>query len=117
MTRDPQLYLEDILESSKRIQQYIANMTYEEFSSNNMAVDAVIRNFEIIGEAAARISDDIKSVYPQVPWYEMKGMRNIVAHEYFSVDLKIVWKTAQQSIPVLMTMIKKVINDIKKFSE
>lgn len=113
MTRDPQLYLQDILESSEKIQQYIAHMTFDEFVSNSMAVDAVIRNFEVIGEAAAHVPDDIRAAYPEVPWYEMKGMRNIVAHEYFSVDLKIVWKTARQSLPPLMMMIKQVVNDIK----
>ena len=114
MKRDPQIYLQDILESIEKIQQYIANMTFDEFVSNNMAVDAVIRNFEIIGEAAAHIPDDIRSSYPIVPWFEMKGMRNIVAHEYFSVDLKIVWKTARESLPSLIIMIKQVIDDISE---
>jgi uncharacterized protein with HEPN domain len=113
MTRSPQLYLQDILESGEKIQQYIANMTFDEFVSNNMAVDAVIRNFEIIGEAVAHIPEDIRSAYPEVPWSEMKGMRNVVAHEYFGVDLKIVWKTVRQSLPPLMTMIRRVIDDIK----
>lgn len=114
MKRDPQIYLQDILESIEKIQQYIANMTFDEFVSNNMAIDAVIRNFEIIGEAVAHMPDDIRSAYPKVPWFEMKGMRNIVAHEYFSVDLKIVWKTARESLPSLMIMIKQVIDDISE---
>ncbi len=112
MTRDSRLYLQDILESCEKIKQYISNMTFDEFTLNSMAVDAVIRNFEIIGEAAGRIPEDIRLAYPEVPWYEMKGMRNIVSHEYFSVDLKIIWKTAQESLSSLIVMIKQVIDDI-----
>lgn len=74
-----------------------------------MAVDAVVRNFEIIGEAASHIPDDIPSKYSEVPWFEMKGMRNIMVHEYFRVDLKIVWMTARESLPALVSTIKRII--------
>jgi len=93
MTRDARLYLYDILESIEKIEQYTANLTFEDFAANSMVVDAVVRNFEIIGEASSHIPDDIQSKYSEVPWFEMKGMRNIMVHEYFRVDLKIVWMT------------------------
>ena len=109
MTRDERLYLNDILESIEKIQQYTADLSFEEFVANSMAVDAVVRNLEIIGEAASHIPDDILSTYSEVPWFEMKGMRNIMAHEYFRVDLKIVWMTIRKSLPALVSMIKQVI--------
>jgi len=109
MTRDARLYLYDILESIEKIQQYTANLTFEDFVANNMAVDAVVRNFEIIGEAASHIPDNIQSKYSEVPWFEMKGMRNIMVHEYFRVDLKIVWMTARESLPALVSKINRII--------
>ncbi|AGL01685.1 HepT-like ribonuclease domain-containing protein [Desulfoscipio gibsoniae] len=111
MTRNARLYLYDILESIEKIQQYTTNLTFEDFVANNMAVDTVVRNFEIIGEAAKHIPDDIQSKYSEVPWFEMKGLRNIMVHEYFRVDLKIVWKTARESLPALLSMIKRIIAD------
>ncbi len=109
MTRDARLYLYDILESIEKIEQYTANLTFEDFAANSMVVDAVVRNFEIIGEASSHIPDDIQSKYSEVPWFEMKGMRNIMVHEYFRVDLKIVWMTARESLPALVSMIERVI--------
>jgi len=109
MMRDARLYLYDILESIEKIQQYTANLTFEDFVANNMAVDAVVRNFEIIGEAASHIPDNIQSKYSEVPWFEMKGMRNIMVHEYFRVDLKIVWMTARESLPALVSKINRII--------
>lgn len=87
-------------------------MTYDNFVSNKMAVDAVVRNFEIIREAASRVPDEIKVLNPEVPWYEMKGLRNIVAHEYYGVDLKIIWTTAQQSLPSLLSAIIQIIYEL-----
>jgi len=91
-------------------------LTFEEFAKNNMVIDAVIRNFEIIGEASAHVPDNIQSSYPEVPWFEAKAMRNIIAHEYFRVDLKIVWKTAKESLPVLAEQIEKIIADKHRLS-
>ena len=109
MTRDARLYLYDILESIEKIEQYTANLTFEDFAANSMVVDAVVRNFEIIGEASSHIPDDIQSKYSEVPWFEMKGMRNIMVHEYFRVDHKIVWMTARESLPALVLMIERII--------
>lgn len=109
MTRDARLYLSDILESITKIQRYTEDLTFEGFAANSMIIDAVVRNLEIIGEAANHIPDDILSMYPEVPWFEMKGMRNIMAHEYFRVDLKIVWMTIRESLPSLVSIIKRII--------
>ncbi len=111
MIRDSRLYLNDIIESITKIKEYTNNLNLDTFVSNNLVIDAVIRNFEIIGEAAGHIPENIQSLYPEVPWYEMKGMRNIMAHEYFRVDLKIVWKTAHESLPALGLMVERVLKE------
>ena len=107
--RDHNLYLSDIGECIKNIEQYTQNLTFEKFKNNKMAIDAVIRNLEIIGEAANNIPAEIKAKYSDVPWHRIIGMRNKVIHEYFGVDVKILWETIKKRIPEL----KKVINKIK----
>ena len=87
------LYLKDISESIQKILEYTQEIDYEEFIENSMVFDAVVRNFEIIGEAARNIPADIKSKFPQIPWADMVGMRNILVHGYFGVDYSIVWNT------------------------
>ena len=85
------LLLEDMLDSMSKIDKYTYQISFEEFCNDDKTVDAVIRNFEIIGEAANRIPDEIKSYNPEIPWRSLIGLRNRVIHEYFGVDLEIVW--------------------------
>lgn len=112
MSRDVLLYLNDIRESIAKIIKYTDGMSYEQFTTNDMAIDAVIRNFEIIGEASAHISDDVQSACQDIPWFKMKGMRNLVAHEYYKVDLLIVWDTARDSLPILGKQINQIIDEL-----
>jgi uncharacterized protein with HEPN domain len=109
MTRDIRLYLQDIVDSIEKIQRYTENLTFAEFELNDMVIDAVVRNFEVIGEAAGHVPDEFHTRYPEIPWYKMKAMRNIMAHEYFRVDLEIIWRTACESLPPLVEKIKSVI--------
>ncbi|MFA5271021.1 MAG: DUF86 domain-containing protein [Candidatus Omnitrophota bacterium] len=105
--RTSKLYLKDILDSIKNIQSYTKKLNFNEFSQKKIVIDAVIRNFEIIGEAAKNIPNDIKSSHRGIPWKEMAGMRDKIIHEYFGVDLDIVWQTIQ-SLPDLETLLKKI---------
>ncbi len=89
--RDAKLLLEDMLDSMSKIHKYTFQYSFEEFCNDDKTIDAVIRNFEIIGEAANRIPDEIKSNNPEIPWRSLIGLRNRVIHEYFGVDLEIVW--------------------------
>ena len=109
--RDVKLYLVDIIEAMDKIARYTANLSLKEFSNNELVVDAVVRNFEIIGEAAKNIPEDIRKKYPQVPWKEMVGMRNIVIHEYFEVDFDTLWKTASESIPRIKPFIETILKN------
>jgi uncharacterized protein with HEPN domain len=106
-----QLRIEHILEAIRKIQRYTAGLSEEGFASNDMAVDAVIRNFQVIGEAARHVPDDIQARYPEVPWSLMQGMRHILVHDYFTVKLDIVWRTVQQSLPPLVEPLRRIMQE------
>jgi uncharacterized protein with HEPN domain len=107
--RDTILFLEDLLNAIERIERYTANQTFEEFRDNEMAADAVVRNFEIIGEAAKNVPDRIMRKYPFVEWKEAIGFRNVLIHDYFGIDLEAVWDTIKNNIPSLKTNVLQVL--------
>jgi len=102
-------YLIDILESARLAVKYLEDKTENEFYNDTQSQDAVIRRFEVIGEAARRISDEGQAAYPGLPWMQMIGMRNIMIHEYDNVDMRIVWNTVKNSLPVLIDAISAVL--------
>ncbi len=101
MDRD-KLYLEHIIEAIGRIKRYTDGMTVENFKKDPLIQDGVVRQLEIIGEAARVISETTKTKYPKIPWYDISGMRNRLIHEYFQVDIDLVWKTVTQDLQVLL---------------
>jgi uncharacterized protein with HEPN domain len=107
--RTPGLLLEDIQESAEKILEYTGDMSFEEFSNDNKTVDAVIRNFEIIGEASNLLPDEIKDKYSEIDWHRIRGFRNRIVHDYFGVDLQILWKITTDQIPGLLSEIIKII--------
>jgi uncharacterized protein with HEPN domain len=107
--RDWKQRLEDILEAIARIERYTANLTFDEFAANEMAVDAVVRNFTIIGEAARNIPPHIEARYPQLPGREMRGIRNVVVHGYFAVSLPILWQTIHDDLPPLALALRAIL--------
>ncbi|WP_162343031.1 HepT-like ribonuclease domain-containing protein [Cyclobacterium salsum] len=92
--RNYQMYLEDIITSMDRIAEYIDGLSFNEFKKDYKTVDAVIRNFEVMGEAAKNLPIEIRSKYEDVPWDEMYLLRNKVSHEYFGFDYEIIWDVA-----------------------
>jgi len=104
--RSPNLLLEDVLESANKILQYVNNLSYEQFIQDPKTCDAVIRNFEIIGEAANRLSEDFKVKNKDVDWKRIKGFRNRIVHDYFGVDYSIVWQIIQHYLPSLIKTIR-----------
>lgn len=107
--KDNKIYLEDIISSIKKIEKYINNVSFEEFPDNEMIVDAVVRNLEIIGEAARNLDDDFKETNSHIPWRNMIGLRNIMIHEYFGIDLNIIWKIVTDDITKTKPEILKLI--------
>lgn len=107
MKKDDNVYLEHIAEAVGKIDEYLNEMNFEEFSASTIVIDAVIRQFEIIGEAANNVSGEFKQKYPSLPWVEMIGMRNQLIHEYFGVDLKVIWRTYKEDLPELKKQLKR----------
>jgi uncharacterized protein with HEPN domain len=111
--RTYRMYLDDILLSINRISEYTERYTFADFKKDYKTVDAVIRNFEIIGEAAKNLSTEIKELYPNVPWSEMYLLRNKVSHEYFGVDYEIIWDIAINYLPENKSQIEAILETIK----
>lgn len=105
--RNSRLYLTDILESGNAILEFTKGMPFEAFRNDRKTCSAVIREFEIIGEAVGKIPDDMKRRYPDVEWQDIKDFRNLLIHEYFGVDQEIVWKIIEDDLPVLIDSVKK----------
>jgi uncharacterized protein with HEPN domain len=106
------LYIEDMVISIKRIEEYIDNKDFSEFKKSYMIVDAVVRNFEIIGEAAKNISLEIQLKYPEVPWKKMVGLRNLISHEYFGIDYEMIWEITKKSLPQNKSDLEKILKEI-----
>ena len=103
------LYLEDMSQSMQRIEEYLGNLDFKKFKMTAMVVDAVVRNFEIIGEASKKIPTDIKRKYPEIPWKKMYGLRNLISHEYFGIDYEMIWEIAKNSLPQNQADLLKII--------
>ena len=102
-------FLNDILESIEKIELFTEGMDFEQFKNDDKTTYAVIRAFEIIGEAAKEIPTEIKEKYPKVPWKEMGSMRDKLIHAYFGIDLEVVWRTIHEDITELKPLIKEVV--------
>lgn len=103
------MYLEDIQLSMSRISEYIANLDFISFKQDYKTVDAVVRNFEIIGEASKNLPDSITDKYPTIPWKEMYYLRNKVSHEYFGIDYEIIWDVATNYLPDNKSEIDRIV--------
>lgn len=111
--RDCRLYVADILDAGQAFQSYVENLAFERFCDDRMRYAAVIREFEIIGEAVGKLPEVLKVQYPEVSWREIKDFRNILIHEYFGVDLRIVWNTVQQDLPVLLKAVTSILAGLR----
>ena len=108
MSKDYRLYLEDILGSIRKIEKYISGLTYDTFIQDGLIVDGVIRNLEIIGEAAKHIPLSIRKTHHLIEWKKITGLRDILIHEYSGVNLKIIWDIVVTKVPELKAALAKV---------
>lgn len=106
--RSPELLIDDILESGRKILEYTSGFTLEQFKSDSKTVDAVIRNFEIIGEAANRLPEDFKDKHNEIDWHKVRGFRNRIVHDYFGIDYSIVWVIRETFLPDLIEKLQVI---------
>ena len=109
--RDYRLFLEDIQISIQKIEKYTADLTFETFSTNDLVIDAVIRNLEIIGEAVEKLSREIRERYSDIPWKEVAGFRDVLIHDYFGVDVGVVWRTIVEDLPFLKEYVELILKN------
>ncbi len=112
--RDYGDFVQDILDSINDIGNFIDGVDFEEFIRDKKTIYSVVRAIEIIGEATKNIPEQIKKKYPEVPWKKMAGMRDRLVHEYFGVDLEILWGTAKEDVPQLRAPVSKVLENMEK---
>jgi uncharacterized protein with HEPN domain len=111
--RDSGLYLKDILSALEAIEAFVEDMDFDSFRDDDKTTSAVIRKFEVIGEASKNVPDRIKKQYPSIPWKDMAGMRDRLIHFYFGVDYELVWKTIKNRIPAIKPLLSKILEDIE----
>lgn len=114
MRRSQLLYLNDIAEAAGNIRSYVGVLTFDTFKNDRMRIDAVVRNFEVIGEAVKNLSDDLKGQFPVTDWKAVAGFRDTLIHGYFGIDLEILWDIIVNKIPVLQDEIATIIAYEKK---
>lgn len=114
MRRDYNLFVRDILDAINHIEKFVGSMNYEEFIRDDKTSTAVVKKIEIIGEAIKNIPKDIRASYSNIPWRDIIGMRNKIAHDYFGIDYEIVWKVIKEKLPALKVQVAQMLKKIEK---
>ncbi len=112
MPRDYRVYVDDIIGAIEKIQRFTVGVDRETFSRDEKTFDAVIRNLEVIGEAIKKVPEDVRTRYPLVEWKKIAGVRDILVHEYFGIDVEIVWDILQSKLAPLETQMRKILVDL-----
>jgi uncharacterized protein with HEPN domain len=107
--RDHRDYLQDMLEAAEKVASFISGMTEEQFLADEKTQYAVVRALEVIGEAAKKVAPDVRQEHPQVPWREVVGMRDKLIHDYFGVNVAVVWRTATEDAPTIAVALREIL--------
>ena len=110
--RNSDVFFQDIIDACTSIQDYTRSYTFEQFSNDNKTIDAVVRNLEIIGEAANRLPKDFTDQHPKIEWVKIIGLRNRIVHEYFGVDLQMIWQILKKDLPAFKASLKDILSQL-----
>lgn len=111
--RSPRLYVVDMLRAIDKMGRFTEGLDLASFSDSEMVVDAVLRNLEVMGEAARNVPDEVRNAHPEIPWKRIVGLRNIVAHAYFGVDLENVWKIVGENVPGVRPSVEALLAELE----
>jgi uncharacterized protein with HEPN domain len=111
MPRDYRVFLDDILEAAGKVLEYTAEFSEEQFFADRKTVEAVVWNLQIIGEASKKVPEEIRSRYPDLPWRDMAGLRDIIVHQYFGIKLDVIWKVIRDDVPLLEKRVREVLGE------
>jgi len=114
MRRTYKDYVLDVLSSIREIEEFIKDMSFNDFIKDRKTVNAVIRSLEVMGEAVKKIPQEIRDKYPKIPWKYIAGMRDKLIHEYHGVDLEIIWEVIKKEIPSLKPEFEKVLKELRE---
>lgn len=104
-------YLQDMLENARKASGFVQGMAFEDFAADERTVYAVIRALELVGEAVRRIPQDLREKYPEIPWREIAGTRDKLVHEYFGVNVSVIWRTVQEDLPILIAQLERALRE------
>lgn len=111
MSKDPAIFLKHILESIEHIENYMKDLSEDNFLNSDEKQDSVIRRLEILGEAIKNLSEEFRQQHPEIEWNKAMATRNILIHNYFGIDLKIIWDTVTQDLPIFKKKIESLLNN------
>lgn len=109
MPRDEAAYLIDMMVASSKARKYVYGMTYRQFRESDLHQSAVLKQVEIVGEAASHISSDTRHAHPEIPWHQIVGLRNRLVHAYYDIVLDTLWRVVQDELPILITQLEPLV--------